>query len=81
MKVVGKELYESDFEGKHYSGIRFYITDQKVGVEGFLTDVVKVPSTKPRFQEICAIPLGVDIVPIYNRYGRVEDINVLSVKK
>lgn len=81
MKVVGKSLYESDYEGKHYSGIRFYVTDIREDVEGLLADVVKVSSTKPRFQEICAIPVGADIIPIYNRYGKIEDVQAVAAKK
>lgn len=81
MKVVGKQMYDTTYEGKPYSGIRFFVTGDREGVEGTFTDVVKISSTKPRFDEICAIPVGSEIVPIYNRYGKIEDVNVVNVKK
>lgn len=81
MKVIGKMFYESDYQGKHYSGIKFYVTEQRPSVEGLFADVLKIPVGKPRYDEICKIPVGSEIIPIYNRYGNVEDVQVVEVKK
>lgn len=81
MTIVGKQLYESDYNGNHYSGIRLFITEPRDGVEGLSADMLKVPTTKPRFKEICDIPVGAEIIPIYNKYGNVEDVQLVVKSK
>lgn len=79
MKVIGKMFYESDYNGKHYSGIKFFVTEERPNVEGLFSDILKIPINKPRYQDICKIPVGADVIPIYNRYGSVEDVQAVQV--
>lgn len=78
MKVVGKQIYDGVYEGRPYHGIRFYVTDVRKDVEGLYTETLKLPSTKPRYEEACTYPVGCEVVPVFNRYGQVEDIQLVK---
>lgn len=80
MQLVGKQFYETDYNGVHYNGVRLHVTEVRSNVEGFAVDKLNITSTKPRFNEICGIPVGSEIIPIYNKYGKVDDVQSVSKK-
>lgn len=80
MQLVGKQYYETDYNGVHYYGVRLYVTETRNNVEGFATDKLNITSSKPNYKQICEIPVGSHILPLYNRYGKVDDIQVVEKK-
>lgn len=75
MIVVGKKRSQGEYNGNSYDNVVLHCECDFLGdnCEGSETVIVKVKSSDCSFD---SIPLGSDIQPIYNRFGKVDRILV-----
>lgn len=73
MKVVGiGELRKGNFNGFEYESRSIYCTYPSDKVEGLATYRLSVSSKI----DITGLKIGCEISPSYNRYGRLEKLNI-----
>lgn len=73
MKVVGiGPIRKGTFNGYEYSTRSIYCTYVAESVEGLATYKLSVPEKV----DISGIKIGSEIKPSYNRYGKLEEINL-----
>ena len=73
MKVVGiSELRKGNFNGYEYETRSIYCTYPSDKVEGVATYRLAVSSKI----DITGLKIGSEISPSYNRYGRLEKLNI-----
>lgn len=80
--VLGFVPYSGDFEGKPYSGMRVHAqrVDAPDGLVGIATEIIKVPQAILMASTIAWNPdlIGQTIEVFYNRYGKVNGIQVFK---
>lgn len=78
--LLGKKYYDyTNEKGQRFQGVKLHCIQQNsTPAEGTLTEVVSVGSNKPIYATVESFPFETVITPIYNRYGRVDDIVVVS---
>lgn len=76
MKIIGYKVtaFETK-DGKHISGVTFYVTEKtnRDGCFGLTTDKFFVSDNKLVGQKF---DLGNEIVPVYNRFGKIESVMI-----
>ncbi|AXH73577.1 MAG: hypothetical protein [Inoviridae sp.] len=77
LKLVGR--HESEFVAKDGSGmikgINLHCVDtEEDPVHGSRVERLYIHSAKPGYESSKGIPFGSILTPIYNRFGKVEDI-------
>ncbi len=79
-KIVGKEKvdYLSKKTNQQVSGVRLHVLQADVRVEGFAAEGVFISSKYANYDEVANLPLGSEIIIIYNRFGSVQDIQIVS---
>ncbi len=77
MKVVGKRSYEMQKDGSTYTGMVLHcVYPAAAPAVGELTQTLSVGSMKPGYATACNVPIGAEVTPVYNRFGKVEDVVV-----
>ena len=74
MRILGYKIVAFDTQdGKHISGITFYVSYKVEGKDmfGMMTDKIFISDAKLRGQQF---DLGFKIHPVYNRFGKVETV-------
>lgn len=81
LKVVGKRYYDfTNDKNQRFTGVKLHcIQEFSTQKEGFLTEVISVGSDKPVYPIADELIFGTVITPVYNRYGRIDDIIVKSL--
>lgn len=81
LKLVGKKAYDyTNDKGDRYTGIKLHCVQEVASpVEGYLTEVIPVGSTKPIYSQANEFPFGTVFNPVYNRYGKIEDFILKSL--
>lgn len=73
MKVVGiGPVRKGTFNGYEYSSRSIYCTYPSESVEGIATYKLNVPEKI----DISGLKIGCEISPSYNRYGKLEKLNI-----
>lgn len=76
MFVIGLARRKGDYQGTPYDNMMIYCTrpaDSNRSEEGEISEVIKI-----KFENFPSIiTVGVEIEPVYDRYGRVTDIRVV----
>lgn len=77
-KVLGKASYSGEYQGYKYNKVRLVCecapNSKWTGVDGICAEVINVPST----DRTRAVKVGDKIDVRYNRYGKIEDIEILN---
>lgn len=74
MNILGYKVVAFDTQdGKHISGITFYVSYKVEGVDifGLMTDKIFISDAKLRGQQF---DLDYKIRPVYNKFGKVESV-------
>jgi len=74
MKIVGYKVTTFNTQdGKHISGVTFYVTEKtnRDSCFGLMTDKFFVSDNKLAGQKF---DIGNDVTPVYNRYGKIESV-------
>lgn len=74
MHILGYKVVAFDTQdGKHISGITFYVSYKVEGknIFGLMTDKIFISDAKLHGQEFV---IGYKIHPVYNRFGKVESV-------
>ena len=75
MHILGYKFVAFDTQdGKHISGITFYVSYKVEGnnMYGLITDKIFISDAKLKGQQF---ELGYKIRPVYNRFGKVESVS------
>lgn len=78
---LGKKPYKftNKEDGVVYTGIRMHcIAEVPAPGEGQLTEVFSIGTNKSGFANADSLPFGSIVNPVYNRFGKVDDIIVIS---
>lgn len=76
MLVIGLARRKGEYQGNAYDNMMIYCTrpaDTTKDEQGQITEVIKIKTAD--FPSI--IDIGVEIRPIYDRFGRVVDIQII----
>lgn len=78
--IKGKHAYNfKNKENQQISGIQLHCLQQHPSpTEGYLVEVLSIVWTKPIYPMAEQLPLESVITPIYNKYGKIEDIVLVS---
>lgn len=81
LKILGKKYYDfTSKEGQRVQGLKLHcVQDQPSSTEGFLTELISVGFNKPIYTTVDSYPFGTLITPVYNRYGSIEDVILVSL--
>lgn len=81
LKVVGKKYYDfTNKEGQRVQGLKLHcLQEHPTPDEGYLTELVSVGISKPIYSQADSIAFGSIITPVYNRYGSLQDIILVSM--
>ena len=75
-KLVGKkDVNFVSKDGTNINGVTLYITYSDPKVDGVVAEKIFVSSTKC---DVSNIPVGAEIKVLYNRFGKVENIEFLD---
>lgn len=77
--LLGRKEYQGNFEGRSYSGVKLFLVHEDDHADGMICDIEKVSTSCPSYHKIMSIPVGSKVSPIYNRYGKIDDV-ILEVK-
>lgn len=80
LRVLGRKHYDyTNEKGQRYTGVKLHCVQvNSTPEEGFLTEVVSVGSSKPIYPVAVSLPFESVITPIYNRFGKIDDIVLVS---
>ena len=71
-KIIGfQQVSGTSKEGRSYSGVRIYVTEERNNVNGLACDDVYVGN---QFLNGQSFSIGDEVRFIYNKFGRVEGI-------
>lgn len=78
MKVIGKRFgsFKDKQTGNEVNFGKLYVTYEDSTVSGVQGTIAEAVSVRPELLE--EIPVGSEVTLIYNRYGKIEDLNVKS---
>lgn len=81
MKVIGKRIgsFKEKETGKEVAYGKLYVTYEDSTMTGLTGSIAEAISVKPEILQ--EIPVGSDIVLIYNKYGKVEDFTMKNAAK
>lgn len=81
LKIMGKKYYDfTNTEKQRFTGLKLHCIQECASpTEGYLVEVVSIGSNKPIYSQVDAFPFGTVITPVYNRYGKIEDIILKSL--
>lgn len=81
LKLVGKKAYDyTNEKGQNYTGIKMHcVQDRPSETEGYLVETISVGTNKPVFATADDLPFGTIFTPVYDRYGRIQDIMIVSL--
>ncbi len=81
MKVIGKRIgsFKEKETGKEVAYGKLYVTYEDSTVTGLQGSIAEAISVRPEILQ--EIPVGSEVVLIYNRYGKVEDFTVKTAVK
>lgn len=74
MHIVGYKVVAFDTQdGKHITGITFYVNFKVDGKDmfGLMTDKIFISDVKLKGQQF---DIGYKIRPVYNRFGKIESV-------
>lgn len=77
MKVVGRRKYQftNKETGEMIVGVSLHCLENSPDPsEGQLATTLSVVSAKPCYSLALGIPFGSEVTPVYNKYGKVDDI-------
>lgn len=76
MKVVGRKKYSfASKDGGLVTGVSLHCLEKAADPsEGEVALTLSVSSTKACYGTVLSVPFGSEITPVYNRYGKVDDI-------
>lgn len=78
-KVVGiQKNVKFKVDGKDWSGLNLYFEEEKNGVDGVATEKAFINDTKDCYSSALALKVGDEVKCSYNRYGKIEDISVVT---
>ncbi len=79
-KIVGKEKvdYLSKKTNQQVNGVRLHVLQPDNKVEGYAAEAVFISSKHASYDAVANLPLGSEIIIIYNRFGSVQDIQIVS---
>lgn len=79
MEVVGRRGYEMKNDDGVYTGVTLHCIEAGPTPEsGRLCVKVSIGTRKPGYEKACSVPFGSVITPVYNRFGKTEDIIINS---
>ena len=77
MKVVGRKDYSMVKDGVTYNGVTVHCLEPAVPpAVGSLCVHLSVGTNKPGYLVASTLEPGMEVVPVYNRFGKVEDLIV-----
>ncbi len=81
MKVIGKRIGSFKEKGteREVEYGKLYVTYEDSTVSGLQGSIAEAISVKPEI--LLEIPVGSEVVLIYNRYGKVEDFTLKIAAK
>ena len=81
LKLVGKKAYDYTNEKvDRYTGIKVHCVQEHASpLEGYLVETISVSSTKPIFSQANEFPFGTVFTPVYDRYGKIQDMILKSL--
>ena len=75
MKVIGIQKNVSfNYDGTNFQGLNLYTSEEKNGVEGFVTNKFFINKDKPIYKDAIEVKLGDEISFNYNRFGKPETL-------
>lgn len=76
--LMGRKFYDfTNDKGQNYKGIKLHCLQEfATPQEGTLTEVVSVSENNPAYAVAVAMPFNCLFTPVYNRYGRIDDLIV-----
>lgn len=77
-KLLGRKKYSGEYQGKAYSGVKFFLAHEDEHAEGVVVDIEKIQTANPNYNKVMTIPIGSEVSPIYNRFGNIDDISVIK---
>lgn len=79
--LMGKRYYDfTNDKDQNFKGVKLHcIQEFSTQNEGTLTDVISVNSRSPIYHIADQLEFGTVFTPVYNRYGRMEDIVVKAL--
>lgn len=82
MKVVGKQAvdYKSKKTGNPVTGVTLHCTVPNDRVNGLAVETIFISGKSEQYEAADKLPLGSEIIILYNRYGQVDDIRVTTTK-
>ena len=81
MKLIGKKTYNCTNNGAEYRGITCHCIEPAVPpAVGELCVTFSVGDTKPGYSVVLSLQVGDEITPVYNRFGKVDDVVVHKIK-
>lgn len=81
MKVIGKRIgsFKDKDSDRSISFGKLYVTYEDSTISGVQGTIAEAISVRPEVLQ--EIPIGSEVVLIYNRYGKVEDFTVKNDTK
>lgn len=82
LTVVGTVPYRTTIDGSTYLGITIHCVEPAKPEKGGIGQTCfsfSVGSTKPGYVNAIRVVPGDTVNPIFNRYGKVEDVSIVSV--
>ena len=77
MKLIGKKSYDVQANGGFYHGITCHCVEKATPpAVGELCVTFSVGDNKPGFSVVQSLQVGDEITPVYNRFGKVDDVVV-----
>lgn len=77
MKLIGKKTYSVSNNGAEYHGITCHCVEPATPpAVGQLCVTFSVGDTKPGYPVVQSLQVGDEITPVYNRFGKVDDVVV-----
>lgn len=77
MKYIGRKAYHCEDKGIAYDGFTCHCIEKAVPpAVGELCVTFAMGTTKPGYSTVLTLQPGDEITPVYNRYGKVDDIIV-----
>ncbi|MCI9438646.1 MAG: hypothetical protein HFH85_16090 [Lachnospiraceae bacterium] len=81
LKIMGKKYYDfTNTEKQRFTGLKLHcIQEFPSPTEGYLVEIVSIGSSKAIYTQVDSFPYGTIITPVYNRYGKIEDVILKSL--
>lgn len=78
--VLGKRGYNFTKDGQTFIGVKLHCREEFPAPDvGYLTEVLSVGDRKSIYHTVLSLPFGAVITPIYDKYGKIQDIIVKSL--